>query len=284
MGFSKNSSLPLFCILGLALILSSHAQDSPQDYVNAHNAARAQVGVGPVTWDDRVASYAQNYANQRKGDCNLVHSGGPYGENLAWSSAGLSGTDAVKMWVNEKADYDYNSNTCAEGKVCGHYTQVVWRNSVRIGCAKDLCSINFTTTRRSPSNASSPDVPAQTDKSEYAGCSPGANPPTLKSDMKASSESQSSALLSDGMGLQLLRYGQTWDLACYATVQGKAWLSWLCETLRVTPRFWGKRGCHGSVRSCVLRHGSGESVAVVPRFSCWRARLANCRRPGLLAA
>ncbi|KAH9754648.1 nb-arc domain-containing protein [Citrus sinensis] len=89
---------------------------------------------------------------------------------------------------------------------------------------------------------------------------------------------------SNGMGLQLLRYGQTWDLACYATVQGKAWLSWLCETLRVTPRFWGKRGCHGSVRSCVLRHGSGESVAVVPRFSCWRARLANCRRPGLLAS
>jgi len=139
MGFSKNSSLALFCILGLALILSSHAQDSPQDYVNAHNAARAQVGVGPVTWDDRVASYAQNYANQRKGDCNLVHSRGPYGENVAWSSAGLSGTDAVKMWVNEKADYDYNSNTCAAGKVCGHYTQVVWRNSVKLGCARIEC-------------------------------------------------------------------------------------------------------------------------------------------------
>ncbi|KAH9666287.1 auxin-responsive protein IAA19 [Citrus sinensis] len=111
---------------------------------------------------------------------------------------------------------------------------------------------------RSPRQASSPEVPAYTDKSEYAGCFPGANPPTLKSDMK--------------------------DLACYATVQGKAWLPWLCETLRVTPRFWGKCGCHGSVRSCVLRRGSGESVAVVPRFSCWRARLANCRRPGLLAS
>ena len=49
---------------------------------------------------------------------------------------------------------------------------------------QDPCSINSTTTRRSPSNASSPDVPAHTDKSEYAGCSPGANPPTLKSDMK----------------------------------------------------------------------------------------------------
>ena len=79
--------------------------------------------------------------------------------------------------------------------------------------------------------------------------------------------------------------------------------------LRVTPRFWGKRGCRGSVRSCfrflgdgmglrllryaalwanvgscVFRRGSGESVAVVPRFSGWRACLANCRRPGLLAS
>ncbi|KAK9225174.1 hypothetical protein WN943_010215 [Citrus x changshan-huyou] len=57
-----------------------------------------------------------------------------------------------------------------------------------------LCSINFTTTRISPRKASSPEVPAHTDRSEYAGCFPGANPPTLKSDMKASSESRSSAV------------------------------------------------------------------------------------------
>ncbi|XP_052287515.1 uncharacterized protein LOC127899443 [Citrus sinensis] len=102
--------------------------------------------------------------------------------------------------------------------------------------------------------------------------------------MKASSESQSSALFETVWDSNCCVMGKTWDLACYATVQGKAWLPRLCETLRVTPRFWGKCGCHGSVRSCVLRRGSGESVAVVPRFSCWRARLANCRRPGLLAS
>ncbi|KAH9727608.1 BED-type domain-containing protein [Citrus sinensis] len=128
---------------------------------------------------------------------------------------------------------------------------------------QDLCSINFVTTRRSPRQASSPEVPAYTDKSEYAGCFPGANPPTLKSDMKASSESQSSALFETVWDSNCCVMGKTWDLACYATVQGKAWLPWLCETLRVTPRFWGKCGCHGSVRSCVLRHGSGESVAVM---------------------
>lgn len=51
----------------------------------------------------------------------------------------MSGTSAVAMWVNEKVDYNYNSNTCATNKVCGHYTQVVWRKSVRLGCAKVRC-------------------------------------------------------------------------------------------------------------------------------------------------
>ncbi|XWS67539.1 hypothetical protein CRYUN_Cryun04dG0015100 [Craigia yunnanensis] len=140
MEFSKVFSLALASLMALALVLPSHAQNSPQDFLNAHNTARAAVGVGPMTWDNTVAAYAQNYANQRIGDCKLVHSGGRYGENIAWGSADLSGTAAVRMWVDEKANYDYASNTCAPGKVCGHYTQVVWRNSVRLGCAKVRCN------------------------------------------------------------------------------------------------------------------------------------------------
>ncbi|KAF2294258.1 hypothetical protein GH714_008668 [Hevea brasiliensis] len=141
LGCAKNS-LALFCLISQAcLILPLNAQDSPQDYLNAHNQARAAVGVGPMTWDNKVAAFAQNYANQRARDCNLVHSSNrPYGENLAKSSGGLSGKDAVKLWVDEKAFYDYNSNSCAAGKQCGHYTQVVWRNSVRLGCAKVKCN------------------------------------------------------------------------------------------------------------------------------------------------
>ncbi|XP_062082795.1 pathogenesis-related protein 1-like [Humulus lupulus] len=126
----------------VTVLQTTRAQDSPQDFLNAHNAARAQVGVGPIRWDNTVAEYARRYANQRKGDCSLVHSQGPYGENIAWGRPDLSGVNAVKMWVAEKADYDYNSNTCRPGKVCGHYTQVVWRNSVRLGCAKVRCDNN----------------------------------------------------------------------------------------------------------------------------------------------
>lgn len=144
MGLGKVSGpLVYFTLLALTLILHpSHAQDLKQDYVNAHNAAREQVGVGPVTWDENVAAYAQSHANNRIGDCSGVLSGGgQYGETIAWNSTGdLSGVDAVRSWISQKLDYNYNSNTCAPGMECTSYTQVVWRGSVKIGCAKVRCN------------------------------------------------------------------------------------------------------------------------------------------------
>ncbi|KAL8199854.1 hypothetical protein R6Q57_013422 [Mikania cordata] len=131
----------LICFLTLATFHSTHAQNSPQDYLNAHNAARANVGVGNMAWNATLAYYAQNYANQKKNDCNLVHSNGPYGENLAKGSGEfMTGTAAVNLWVDEKTWYDHASNTCATGKVCGHYTQVVWRKSNQLGCGRVQCA------------------------------------------------------------------------------------------------------------------------------------------------
>jgi len=132
--------LPLLVYLvSLALAHPSHAQNSQQDYLNAHNAARSQVTVANIIWDNTVAAYALNYANSRISDCNLVHSNGPYGENLAKGSGSFTGTAAVNLWVAEKPCYDYASNSCVGGQ-CLHYTQVVWRNSVRVGCARVKCT------------------------------------------------------------------------------------------------------------------------------------------------
>ncbi|XP_047336595.1 pathogenesis-related leaf protein 4-like [Impatiens glandulifera] len=140
MGLSFKISLALLlCLLVLVIVLPSYAQNSPQDYLNAHNTARAQVGVGPMRWNETVAQFARNYANGRLGDCNLIHSGGPYGENLAKGSGAFTGVGGVNLWVAEKSFYNYNSNTCASGKVCGHYTQVVWRNSNQLGCFRGQC-------------------------------------------------------------------------------------------------------------------------------------------------
>ena len=137
--FNPSRNLVVATTIFLVFIVLLRAQDNPQDFLDAHNQARAAVGVDPLAWDETVAAYAQDYANQRRGDCALEHSSGPYGENIAWSSGDMSGVEAVNMWVNEQADYDYSSNACASGKQCGHYTQIVWKNSVSLGCAKVSC-------------------------------------------------------------------------------------------------------------------------------------------------
>jgi hypothetical protein len=51
-------------------------------------------------------------------------------------------SEVVQAWASEAADYDYASNSCAPGKVCGHYTQLVWRNSTLVGCAYARCTQN----------------------------------------------------------------------------------------------------------------------------------------------
>ncbi|GKV24297.1 hypothetical protein SLE2022_145560 [Rubroshorea leprosula] len=131
----------LLAVFFVGLTLLAHlslAQNSPQDYVRAHNAVRAKVGVGPMTWNTTVAAYAQKYAKKRIRDCNMVHSDGPYGENLAAGYPDLSGVDAVKMWAGEKPNYNHAKNSCVNGE-CLHYTQVVWRNSVHLGCGRVKC-------------------------------------------------------------------------------------------------------------------------------------------------
>lgn len=131
----------LICFIFFALVFPySHAQNSQTDYLNAHNSARSQVGVSAITWNTTLENYAQNYANQRISDCNLVHSNGPYSENIAKGSGSFTGTTAVNLWVGEKPYYDYNTNSCTGGKECRHYTQVVWQNSIRLGCARVLCT------------------------------------------------------------------------------------------------------------------------------------------------
>ncbi|KAK1621298.1 hypothetical protein QYE76_026815 [Lolium multiflorum] len=99
------------------------ARVAPQKRV-AHTRL-LRVGVGPVSWDDTVAAWAQDYGETHRSDCQLEHSpaGRPYDENLYGGAAGgasWSAADAVKAWVSEKAGYNYDSNTCSID-ACGHY-------------------------------------------------------------------------------------------------------------------------------------------------------------------
>uniref|UniRef100_J3MIB4 SCP domain-containing protein n=1 Tax=Oryza brachyantha TaxID=4533 RepID=J3MIB4_ORYBR len=80
------------------------AQNSPQDFVDLHNAARRVEGVGR---DKAVVEYVESYAAKRAGDCALIHSGSwkkaKYGENLYGGPDGgghWTAADAVKSWMS----------------------------------------------------------------------------------------------------------------------------------------------------------------------------------------
>ncbi|KAF7806615.1 pathogenesis-related protein PR-1-like [Senna tora] len=139
--------LPTIALLFLLLLLSP-AQATPhrkrrglaKQFMGPQNAARSILRMRPLVWDPKLARYARWYANQRRYDCALKHSNGPYGENIFWGSgSGWTAAEAAVAWVGERKYYDHGSNTCAGGEQCGHYTQIVWKETRRVGCARVNC-------------------------------------------------------------------------------------------------------------------------------------------------
>lgn len=120
---------------------SSLSADDVRALVGAHNEARAAVGAPAIAWSGTVASAAEGWAAELASrGCDLEHStGGPYGENLYWSSAPAAPRAVVGSWTDEARHYSARKNTCKRGEVCGHYTQVVWADSNKLGCAMASC-------------------------------------------------------------------------------------------------------------------------------------------------
>ncbi|MEZ4380919.1 MAG: CAP domain-containing protein [Nannocystaceae bacterium] len=106
----------------------------------AHNRVRDAHKVAPLTWSPELAAFAQEWADGlAAGGCDLRHRDNPpYGENLfAITGAPASPDQVVGDWAAEEAGYDYKRGRCKG--VCGHYTQVVWAKSQRLGCAMARC-------------------------------------------------------------------------------------------------------------------------------------------------
>lgn len=108
----------------------------------AHNAARASVSpapaspLPPLVWAPELAQTAQAWADR----CKFGHSSSPYGENIFAGSGAYGAQAVVTSWVSEQKSYSLASNSCSG--VCGHYTQVVWAGSLRLGCGVANCTQN----------------------------------------------------------------------------------------------------------------------------------------------
>lgn len=128
-----------------------------------------------LQWDSKLETVAQHWADQ----CQWQHNSNrtteynalapteingnsasgtiSVGENLAYFASSnlmaatmdyaVRGYDA---WVNEGHDYSIgafnNSDYCAN-EPCGHFTQVIWANSYKVGCAVNYCASGLGSTQ-----------------------------------------------------------------------------------------------------------------------------------------
>jgi len=109
-----------------------------KDSLNSHNKYRARHGAKPLVLDNQLSKLAQDYAEQLANSCSFQHSGDAlYGENLywAWSSDpnfALQGHEAVDSWYDECL-VSYNYSREPTDTQSGHFTQLVWTTSERLG-------------------------------------------------------------------------------------------------------------------------------------------------------
>lgn len=144
----------LMVSMSAALSATTLTAAEQTEMVTAHNTWRTEVGTPNLKWSATLADSAQAWADSLKTNqaCKMVHSQtAGVGENLYWASPlkystgqvevqAVSATKVTASWGGEKKDYTYATNSCAVGKVCGHYTQVVWKASTEVGCGKAICS------------------------------------------------------------------------------------------------------------------------------------------------
>ena len=120
--------------------VSDPAPDPAPDPVAAnailaeHNRYRAKHCAPDLVWDDKLEKMAQAWADR----CEFEHSRTKYGENLAAGTHGaLPAERVVEMWYEEIAGYDFKRGGFS--METGHFTQVVWKGTTRLGCAMAAC-------------------------------------------------------------------------------------------------------------------------------------------------
>jgi len=103
-------------------------EEEARSILDYHNSARAKHATPPVEWDAGLARIAQKFIET----CPVGHSDTPYGENLAWGHNNFD--EVMHDWYNEEYDYDIPTLELDSG----HFTQMIWTDTKRIGCAKNM--------------------------------------------------------------------------------------------------------------------------------------------------
>ncbi len=108
---------------------SGMTRDEMGILLDLHNMARLEFGTPPLSWSDELATGAQQWAEHLARNGLFEHGNSRYGENLA---QGHHLAYAFESWYQERELY----HPGAKFQDCGHYTQMVWGTTRRMGCGK----------------------------------------------------------------------------------------------------------------------------------------------------
>lgn len=118
------------------------ADPAVTEILAAHNRYRTALNIPPLKWSEKLAANAKIWADRLAKERRMYHSsGGNEGENLWMGSAGhYSLTNMVDRWGDEKRYFKEGTfprvSTSGNWSDVGHYTQIIWRNTTEVGCAK----------------------------------------------------------------------------------------------------------------------------------------------------
>ena len=139
---------------------ASFASQFPARVLAAHNAERARAGVPPLTWDNALGSAAAGYASQMALTGRFAHSDRSLrpgtGENLWMGTHDAFSVEAmVGGWASEKRFFVPGTfpavSRTGNWEDVGHYTQMIWPGSTRVGCAiRSSASNDYLVCRYSP--------------------------------------------------------------------------------------------------------------------------------------
>jgi hypothetical protein len=117
-----------------------------QRLLAAHNRERSAAGLPALKWDPALAADAARWGGELASAGAFEHEEtdpddpDPQGENLwAGTRGAWTPEEMVGLWIEEKKHYRPGRipETSATGRFedVGHYTQLMWRETGRVGCA-----------------------------------------------------------------------------------------------------------------------------------------------------
>ena len=126
------------------LLMSPTVLDEKEEALAVHNQAREAVGQAPLEWSNALERDAQVYANYlAQRDQGITHdrSNTKDGENIYMSYYHSVDDEenylksASESWLEEIHDYQYEKIPGRDFRKTGHYTQMIWSSTTKVGIA-----------------------------------------------------------------------------------------------------------------------------------------------------